>query len=294
MAELISEKYKQWEAECDQRFNKLRANEEELNRIFIDIYGLGAELSPEVAEHDVTVRKANLQREVHSLISYAVGCLFGRYSVDCDGLCCTGSVPDPDKYRTIIPVADNIIPVRGGAPEDSLTEQIICFVRAVYGEETLDENLEFIADALGGDGTPREIIDRYLVRDFYRDHCRIYRKRPIYWLFSSGKKHGFSCLVYIHRFSMQTLPLIREKYTAAALKRYQAQISEFDEALRCAPPSERQVLRRQRGKLTLKLEETADFSERLRTFAESPVSIDLNDGIKANYAKFQSILERIY
>lgn len=189
MGTLISTKYAAWQRECDERFQRLKANEEELNRIFIGIYGLQDELTPEVEDKDVTVRRADLQREVKSLISYAVGCFFGRYSVDCEGLCYAGGEWDASKYKTIIPDPDNVIPICDDDYfEDDLTARVVDFVRKVYGEDTLEENLKFIASALAGKGdSPREVIRNYLLTGFYADHCKIYQKRPIYWLFSSGK-----------------------------------------------------------------------------------------------------------
>ena len=184
MGTLISDKYAAWEQECTERFNKLKANEEELNRIFIDIYGLQDELTPEVEDKDVTVRKADLQREIKSLISYAVGCWFGRYSLDVKGLAYAGGEWDSTKYKTIIPVKDNVLPICDDdyLPTD-LTGLIVDFVAKAYGEDTLDENLKFIADALGGKGTPREVIRSYLLNGFYADHCKIYQK---------GRFTGFS------------------------------------------------------------------------------------------------------
>lgn len=211
MGKLISDKYKQWESECEARFQKLKSNEEELNRIFIDIYGLQDELTPEVEDRNVTVRRADLQREIRSLLSYAVGCLFGRYSLDVDGLCYAGGEWDAGKYKTIIPVKDNVLPIcDDDYLESDLTGKIVDFVKTVYGEDTLEENLKFIADALGTKGaTPREVIRNYLLTGFYADHCKIYQKRPIYWLFSSGKKHGFKALVYMHRWEKTTVATVR-------------------------------------------------------------------------------------
>ena len=186
MARLIADKYKEWEAECEARFNQLKANEEELNRIFIEIYGLQDELTPDVEERDVTVRKADLQREIKSLISYAVGCMFGRYSVDVEGLCYAGGEWDASKYQTIIPDADNIIPICDDDYfDDDIVGKFVDFVRKVYGDETLEQNLRFIADALGGKGTSREVIRNYFINDFFTDHCSTYSvtgsgKRPIY------------------------------------------------------------------------------------------------------------------
>ena len=170
MSKLIADKFKEWEAECDARFNQLKANEEELNRIFIDIYGLQDELTPEVEDKDVTVRKADLQREIKSLISYAIGCIFGRYSLDVEGLAFAGGEWDESKYKTVIPDADNILPICDDDYfEDDLANKIFKWVETVYGKETLEENLRFIADALGGKGTAREVIRNYLLNGFYAD-----------------------------------------------------------------------------------------------------------------------------
>lgn len=189
MGRLIADKYKEWEAECNERFNTLKANEEELNRIFIDIYGLQDELTPEVEDKDVTVRKADLTREIKSLISYAVGCMFGRYSLDVEGLVYAGGEWDSSKYSTYIPDADNIIPICDDEYfADDIVGKFIKFVEVVYGADTLEENLRFIAGALGGKGLPRDVIREYFLNGFYADHLKVYQKRPIYWLFDIMKQ----------------------------------------------------------------------------------------------------------
>ena len=231
MARLISEKYQAWKEECEQRFLQLKANEEELNRIFIEIYGLEDELTPDVAERDVTVHRVydkkedapegmqssaylrTMKDEIKSLISYAVGCIFGRYSVDKEGLCFAGGEWNDENYKTVIPDKDNILPVCDDEYfEDDIVGKFVEFVKNVYGEETLEQNLKFIADALGGKGTPREVIRNYFLNDFYTDHLKTYQKRPIYWLFDSGKKNAFKCLIYMHRYTKDTLARIRTDY----------------------------------------------------------------------------------
>ena len=208
MGRLISEKFKQWEEECQERFDALKANEEELNKIFIEIYGLQNELTPEVADKDITVRLANLQREIKSLISYAVGVLFGRYSLDVDGLAYAGGEWDSSLYSTIIPDENNIIPVLDeGYFIDDLMELLIKFVSKVYGDDTLEENLKFISDALGGNGTSKENIRSYLISSFYADHLKTYQKRPIYWLFDAGKQNSFKAYPLLEDFSQPlTIP----------------------------------------------------------------------------------------
>ena len=294
MGTLISDKYKNWEQECESRFQKLKANEEELNRIFIDIYGLQDELTPEVEDKDVTVRRADLTREIKSLISYAVGCLFGRYSLDVKGLAYAGGEWDAAKYKTIIPVKDNVLPICDDdyLPDD-LTGLIVDFVAKVYGEDTLDENLKFIADALGGKGTPREVLRNYLLTGFYADHCKVYQKRPIYWLFSSGKKHGFKALVYMHRWEKTTVATVRTDYVHELQERYRTQLSMLNEQIDTAVQSERVKLKKQQEKLTVQLDEINKYEEKVHHLADMMIDIDLDDGVKVNYAKFADILEKL-
>lgn len=294
MARLIADKYKEWEAECEARFNQLKANEEELNRIFIEIYGLQDELTPDVEERDVTVRKADLQREIKSLISYAVGCMFGRYSVDVEGLCYAGGEWDASKYQTIIPDVDNIIPICDDDYfDDDIVGKFVDFVRKVYGDETLEQNLRFIADALGGKGTPREVIRSYLLNGFYADHLKIYQKRPIYWLFSSGKKNGFKALIYMHRYREDLLARMRTDYVHEQQERYRTQITMLEDAAASAAPSDKVKLSKRIAKLKDQAMEIAQFEEKIHHLADRMISIDLDDGVKVNYAKFQDVLEKI-
>ena len=294
MARLIADKFKEWEAECDARFNQLKANEEELNRIFIEIYGLQDELTPEVEDRDVTVRKAELQREIKSLISYAIGCIFGRYSLDVEGLCYAGGEWDASKYTTIIPDVDNILPICDDEYfDDDLLGKIVKFVEVVYGKETLEENLRFIANALGGKGTPREVIRNYLLNGFYADHLKIYQKRPIYWQFSSGKKNGFKALIYMHRYQPDLLARMRTDYVHEQQERYRTQLTMLEDAARAASPSERVKINKQIAKIKDQALEIGQFEEKIHHLADQMIAIDLDDGVKVNYAKFQDVLEKI-
>ena len=294
MSRLIADKFKEWEAECEARFNQLKANEEELNRIFIEIYGLQDELTPEVEDRDVTVRKAELQREIKSLISYAIGCIFGRYSLDVEGLCYAGGQWDASKYKTIIPDADNILPICDDEYfDDDLLGKIVNFVEVVYGKETLEENLRFIADALGGKGTAREVIRNYLLNDFYADHLKIYQKRPIYWQFSSGKKNGFKALIYMHRYQPDLLARMRTDYVHEQQERYRTQLTMLEDAARAASPSERVKINKQIAKIKDQALEIGQFEEKIHHLADQMIVIDLDDGVKVNYAKFQDVLEKI-
>ena len=294
MVRLIADKFKEWEAECEARFNQLKANEEELNRIFIEIYGLQDELTPEVEDRDVTVRKADLQREIKSLISYAIGCIFGRYSLDVEGLCYAGGQWDASKYKTIIPDADNILPICDDEYfDDDLLGKIVNFVEVVYGKETLEENLRFIADALGGKGTAREVIRNYLLNGFYADHLKTYQKRPIYWLFSSGKKNGFKALIYMHRYQPDLLARMRTDYVHEQQERYRTQLQVLEDSVQSASPSERVKLNKQITKLKDQALEVQQYEEKIHHLADQMISIDLDDGVKVNYAKFQDVLEKI-
>lgn len=299
MARLISDKYKEWEAECEARFNQLKANEEELNRIFIEIYGLQDELTPEVEDKDVTVRKADLQREIKSLISYAVGCMFGRYSVDTEGLCFAGGEWDASKYKTIIPDKDNIIPICDDDYfDDDIVGRFVDFVRKVYGEETLEENLRFVADALGGSGTAREVIRKYFLNDFFKDHCSTYSvtgsgKRPIYWLFSSGKKNAFKALIYMHRYQPDLLARMRTDYVHEQQERYRTQLRILEDSLPTASASDRVKINKQIAKFKEQELELQQYEEKIHHLADQMISIELDDGVKVNYAKFQDVLEKI-
>ena len=291
MSRLISDKFKEWEAECEARFNQLKANEEELNRIFIDIYGLQDELTPEVEDKDVTVRKADLQREIKSLLSYAVGCMFGRYSLDVEGLVYAGGEWDASKYITFIPDRDNCIPITDEEYfNDDIVGRLVEFVKVVYGEDTLEENLRFIAAALGNKGTTsREVIRNYFLGDFIKDHIKIYQKRPIYWLFDSGKQNGFKALVYMHRWNADTVGNLRVEYLHKMQYIYEREIVRMQETIDNSRDS-REVSKatKRKDKLQKQLKETKDYDAMLAHIALSRIDIDLDDGVKVNYEKVQT------
>ncbi len=301
MATLIADKFAAWEAECEERFNRLKANEEELNRIFAEIYDMVGEVPIEVEDKYVSVRKADLQREIRSLLSYAVGCMMGRYSLDQDGLVLAdqGStvadylarIPNP----TFMPDKDGILPFTDDEYfDDDVVAFTVDFVRVAYGEETLEQNLRYIADALGGEGRPsRDVIRDYYLKDFYKDHCQIYKKRPIYWMFDSGKKNGFKCLIYMHRYTPDTLARIRTDYVHETQERYRTQIANIEEQLQSAQKSQVVQLQRQLKKLNEQLKECSDFEEKMHHLADQMIEIDLDDGVKVNYAKFDEVLAKI-
>ena len=335
----------QWKAECNNRFTQLKANEEELNRIFINIYDLQDELTPEVADKDVTVYRIFDNKEdipesmgnskyaltkqdvIKSLISYAVGCMFGRYSLDIDGLAYAGgewnnvykhnpSILDPEKedggiitlagdviidkngqYHlcTFAPDKDNIIPICNDEYfNDDIVGLFVKFIEIVYGKDTLEENLKFIADALGGKGQPKEVIRNYFLNDFYKDHCKTYQKRPIYWLFDSGKKNGFKALIYMHRYQPDTIARIRTDYVHEQQSRYHTAITDMENRIVAATStSERIKLNKALTKLKDQDTELRNYEEKIHHLADQMIDIDLDDGVKVNYAKFQDVLAKI-
>lgn len=321
MVTLLQDKYEARKAEVNARFEQLRANEEELNRIFAKIYNMEGEVPIEVEDKYVSVARIfdtadeipesykgnkyvrTKRDEIISLISYAVGCMFGRYSLDVDGLVLAdqgatvddylAKMPDPENVA-FMPDGDNVLPITDDEYfDDDIVRYFIDFVRAVYGEETLEQNLAFIAEALGGKGTSREVIRTYFLKDFFKDHCQTYKKRPIYWLFDSGKKNGFKCLVYMHRYQPDLLARIRTDYVHEQQERYRAQIGYANDALVSAERGERVRLDKRVKKLNDQLKETIVFEEKLHHLADQMIKIDLDDGVKVNYAKFQDVLAKI-
>lgn len=322
--------YLLWQGQCKERFEKLKANEEELNRIFIDIYGLQDELTPEVEEKDVTVRKADLQRDIKSLLSYAVGCMFGRYSLDVPGLVLagqsfeekfvhasnavtgTGVLGAPGLLRapgalylrteegvkqcTFAPDVDNVIPITDEEYlEDDIIARLCDWLKVVYGAATLEANLDYIAKALGNKGTTsREVIRNYFVNDFFKDHCQTYSvtgsgKRPIYWLFDSGKQNGFKALVYLHRYTPDTIGTLRVDYLHKMQRVYESEINRMQDMMdHTTNAREAAVASKRKDKLTKQLKECRDYDEKISHLALSRIALDLDDGVKVNYRKLQT------
>lgn len=293
----LAECYTCWENECDGHFKQLKFNEEELNHMFIDIYGLQDELTPEVEDKDVTVHKADLQRDIKSLISYVVGCMFGRYSLNKEGLVYAGGEWDESVYSIFIPDKDNIIPI---CDEEYFSDDIVSrfceWVKIVYGEKSLETNLDFIAKVLGNKGnTSREVIRNYFLNNFFKDHCNTYSvtgsgKRPIYWLFDSGKQNGFKALIYMHRYDADTVGRVRtdylhkaQKYVENAMQSAQYTIDNAKSA------SEKSKATKAVTKYTKQLAEMKIYDEAIAHVANQRIEIDLDDGVKVNYAKFQGV-----
>ena len=315
----IADAFAQWESECSKRFSQLKANEEELNRIFIDIYGLQDELTPEVEDKDVTVRKADSQRDIKSLLSYAVGCMFGRYSIYKDGLLFAGEPYSlqafADKlndrpgtisaeelqraYRNegvvvdemFFPDADNVIPITDEEYlDDDIVSRLCAWLKAVYGADTLEANLDYIAKALGNKGsTSREIIRNYFLNDFFNDHCKIYQKRPIYWLFDSGKQNGFKALVYLHRYTPDTIGNLRIDYLHKMQRVYESEINRMQDMMdHSGNAREVAEASKRKDKLAKQLKECREYDEKISHLALSRIELDLDDGVKVNYEKIQT------
>ena len=283
-----------------------------MNRIFIDIYGLKDELTPEVEDKDITVYRVfdnkedvpesmngsryvrTKQDEIISFISYAVGCMFGRYSLDVEGLAYAGGDWDETKYSTFKADGDNIIPICDDEYfDDDIVGRFIKFVETVYGKDTLQENLEFIADALGGKGQPKDVIRKYFLNDFYKDHCKIYQKRPIYWMFDSGKKNGFKCLIYMHRYKPDILARIRTDYVHEQQSRYRTLILDLKKRIDNATTSEKVKLNKKLNSLNDQAKEIQDYEEKIHHLADQMISIDLDDGVVNNYKIFKDVLAKI-
>ena len=334
----VSAAFKSWSKKCNERFNQLKANEEELNRIFIDIYGLQDELTPEVEDKDVTVRQADLQRDIKSLISYAVGCMFGRYSLEREGIVYAGGnfddvywkykgqaaldkngeaiegsyagisladyhypkFHDTDDWKTATelsfePDADNCIPITDEEYfEDDIVGLFCAWLKKVYGEDTLEENLDFIANALGNKGkTSREVIRNYFLTDFIKDHIKTYQKRPIYWLFDSGKQNGFKALVYMHRWNADTIGNVRVEYLHRIQRVYEKEITRMQEIIDNSHDNkEISNATKRKEKLQKQIKETKDYDAKIAHLALSRIDIDLDDGVKVNYEKVQTADEK--
>lgn len=288
--------YLLWKGLCKEHFEKLKANEEELNRIFIDIYGLQDELTPEVEDKDVTVRKADLQRDIKSLLSYAVGCMFGRYSLDVEGLAYAGGEWSSSKYKTFIPDEDNVILITDEEYLDNDIVSCLCaWLKAVYGADTLEANLDYIAKALGNKGsTSREIIRNYFLNDFFKDHCQTYSvtgsgKRPIYWLFDSGKQNGFKALVYLHRYTPDTIGNLRIDYLHKMQRVYESEINRMQDMMDHSENArEVAAASKRKDKLAKQLKECREYDEKISHLALSRIELDLDDGVKVNYRKLQT------
>lgn len=298
-----------WQGECNKRFMKLKANEEELNRIFIDIYGLQDELTPDVADKDVTVARIYNSKEdipesmkgnnyvltkqdvVKSLISYAVGCMFGRYSLDAEGIAYAGGAWDANNYQTFTPDEDNCILITDEAyAKDDIAELFGAWLKKVYGTEQYEENLKFVADALGNKGnSSREVIRNYFLTDFIKDHIKTYKKRPIYWLFDSGKQNGFKALIYLHRYNADTIGNLRVDYLHKMQRIYESEMERLQYTIENATNAREVAMdTKRKEKLIKQIKECQEYDEKISHLALARIELDLDDGVKVNYEKVQT------
>lgn len=290
----IKNNFELWTNRCKERFEKIKNNEERMNDIFIKIYGFDKSLSPEVAEDNISVRLSDLKRDIKCLISYAVGCMFGRYSLDVPGLVYAGGLWDESKYTTFKPDEDAIIPICDDEYfSDDILGRFVEFLKIVYGEESLEENIQYIADALGGKGSSREVIRNYFINDFYSDHVKMYQKCPIYWLFDSGKKNGFKCLIYMHRYKSDTVARIRTDYVHEQQARYRTAIDEIENRIKSASSSDRVNLSKRLTHLRSQDEELHSYEEKVHHLADKMLKINLDIGVKKNYEHFKDVLSKI-
>lgn len=290
----IEAAFEEWKKENKNRHDDLKKYEEELNSIFVRLYGLESIVDPCVSEKDVTITAVDRNRDIKSLISYAVGCMFGRYSLDAEGLQYAGGTWNADKYISFIPDEDAIIPICDDEYfADDILGRFVAFIEAAYGHNTIEENLQFIATALGGSGTPREVIRNYFINEFYSDHVKMYQKRPIYWLFDSGKKNGFKCLVYMHRYQSDTVARIRTDYVHEQQARYRTAIEEMINRIENASGSDKVRYTKRLNMLKAQDEEIHVYEEKIHHLADQMIEVDLNDGVKKNYEIFKDVLAKI-
>lgn len=294
---LVSDAFEIWNRDCITRYSRLRDYEYKINSILIETYELQDELTPEVDDKDVTVRKADLQRDIRSLISYAVGCMFGRYSLDVPGLAYAGGEWNDSKYSSFIPDKDNILPITDEEYfQDDIVGLFCGWLKKVYGADTLEENLDFIAKALGNKGnTSREVIRNYFLNDFFKDHCSTYSvtgsgKRPIYWLFDSGKQNGFKALVYMHRYDENTIGNLRIDYLHRMERVYESEIARMQDIIDNSRDG-REVTKatKRKEKLQKQIKECKEYDEKIAHLALARIPIDLDDGVKVNYEKVQTV-----
>ena len=290
----IEKSFNTWDQITQKRFKELKSNEEELNRIFIDIYGLSDEMDEFVEDKDITLYRANVKNDVKSFISYAVGCMMGRYSLDKDGLVYAGGEFNPSNYVSYTADKDGIIPISDDEYfEDDIVNRFIEFVKVVYGQDNLEDNLKFIANALGGKTHSRSVIRNYFIKDFYKDHVKLYKKRPIYWLFDSGNKNGFKCLIYMHRYKKDTIARIRTDYIHEQQSRYRTALADLENRLNDSEGAEKIKLEKERASIQEKSRELLSYEEKIHSLADEMIEIDLDDGVKNNYDIFKNVLAKI-
>lgn len=294
---LIKDNINQYISSEKEKRNILKLNEERLNMLFNEIYNMSHEIDNKLDEKDITYRVETKENYVKNLISYFVGCAFGRYSLDKDGLMFAGGTFDESNYITFKVDNDNIIPITDESYfSDDIVERFKTFIKTVYGDNTFNENMDFIAEALGKKGTEtsEETIRRYFVNDFFNDHVKMYQKRPIYWLLDSGKKNGFKALIYMHRYNENLIPKARLDYLHRVQTTYEKLLSDVNYRLTTELSMiDKKEAKNRQADLNAKLNEIKEYDEKIAHIANQRISIDLDDGVKVNYEKFKDILAKI-
>ena len=284
--------WRDWDRRSTAAIRRMQELETENNRLFIAAYGLEGELSPEVPPEQITLARADARKDMAAFLSYALGCMMGRYSLDAPGIILANAGDSLSEYLakversqdllTFAPDADGIIPVLDGEWfDDDIVARTREFLRATFGEANLTENVQFIEQSLGKD------LRSYFLGDFYKDHLQTYKNRPIYWLFSSGKQRAFQCLVYLHRYTPGTLARIRTEYVIPLQGKLSATIARLsEEVLKASTSSARKKLQTDLDKGKKQMVELLAYDEQLRSYADQRIALDLDDGVKVNYAKF--------
>ncbi|WP_160686265.1 BREX-1 system adenine-specific DNA-methyltransferase PglX [Clostridium sp. C2-6-12] len=295
----ISEKYDALNIKYDDRFKKLKVNEENLNRIFIDIYGLQDEIEAEINNKAITLRDFSKEAVIKSFLSYFIGCLLGRYSLDKDGLIFAGGNFDMNEYNKFVPDEDNIIPVLNSETkyfEDDVMVRFEEFLKVTFSEEYLSENIDFIAEVLEKkpNESSREAIRRYFTNEFFDEHCKMYKKRPIYWLFTSGKNKAFSCLVYMHRIDKNVLSKMRIDYVQPLQNKLEVEQKDLMDTLNSdATTKDKKDAKKKLGIVEKQIDELKVFHEKLRHMADKQIEIDLDDGVVYNHGLFGDLVAKI-
>ena len=283
-----------------ERIARMQATEEEINSILTKCYNVESVIKIDIPANQITLARADREKDCQRFVSYAIGCMMGRYSLDEPGLIYAHAGNegfDPTRYTQFPADADGILPLTDTHwfPDDTAA-RVREFVRAVWGPDTLEENLAWLAESLGqktGE-TPDETLRRYLADKFFKDHLQTYKKRPIYWLFSSGKQGAFQCLVYLHRYHAGTLARLRADYVLPLTGKMAARLDSLDADIRAASSTAaRTRLTKQRDALRKQQHELLAYDEKLRHYADQRITLDLDDGVKVNYGKFGDLLAEV-
>lgn len=297
-AKNIEKSFLLWERQSQHLFLNLKTNEEKLNKLFIELYNLQYELSPNVLDEDIMIRKADRVRDTKSFLSYFIGCMMGRYSLDVEGIACAGGEWDESKYQTFKPNNHGLVLLTDDRYfDDDIITRLREFLSVTFSPETVDENMEWIAESLTmkKNESSEERLRRYFIDEFFKDHVKTYQKRPIYWLVDSGKQKGLRTLVYLHRYQPDTMATIRFEHLQEIQAKYNNGISSIDS--RIVNPSlsatEKRELDKKKTLFQKRLDELVEFDKDLAMYANEQIDIDLDDGVNVNYAKFDKVLAKI-